>query len=228
MPTTNLRARPLRLPPPLSGNVFPVAAGYDLRDHALGYPETFRQFPLEHPRPVRSNELHVSLGEFRPAVVSSTRNTLGVRLRSVTAAPRNSLGVGARSVTLSPRQSFGVQPGTAAVPGGEASLSLCVQCVIQGRPQEQVVRAHTRRVVASVADKKARRDRADQQLVGESVCHDGRPLLRRFELPVSLSASGAHPEPAPATLTDLLPESFFERSWARRHSNKYSVWKDIR
>lgn len=85
------------------------------------------------------------------------------------------------------------------------ALRVPVADVVGVRPEEQVVRANARRIIASVADAQPFRDISEVDHPGKAVCLDCPPL--EVQSAVALFQDGSGPEPAAIGFPNALPKA---------------------
>ena len=107
------------------------------------------------------------------------------------------------------------QPGTGMllppVGGGvHPSLLLGITGIVRLSAQEQVIRAHTRRIVALMADTESVGDWTEVEFPRDSGCYARVGIWPTIDAPVAAGVVTAGPEPATISLTDSGPEPLRE------------------
>lgn len=108
----------------------------------------------------RSDALNLPSSQFSFRVPLASRNSLWMAERSIPLAPRPSVWFCVHPITLASGKTFWMDAGTACIARSAPVLRTAVGDIIQGRSEEQMLRANAGRIVTTVADPHAFRDRS--------------------------------------------------------------------
>jgi hypothetical protein len=99
-----------------------------------------------------------------------------------------------------------------------STLAKCITLVLQVFSQKQMIRTHTRRIVAAMQNLHAFRNWPVVQFPRESMrINLTHPFLSETDLSVAVASFLPVEEPAFCSLVDFFPKPFFQRLYSSRH-----------